>query len=134
MAFSRLGWEETTPFETNEIKPQDKVKDKAGNHQSPLDSSAESFLSIDQPNVVLLTWKRAEDDRGTIMRFVEVGGRSSTVNVASPILKFQSGWLCDAMEKDKAPLSVSSHGFNFIVKPFQIVTVRLEGLPVFQAR
>jgi hypothetical protein len=35
--------------------------------------------------------------------------------------------MSDALERKQGPLSVSSHGFRFSVKPFQIVTVRLDG-------
>ena len=38
-----------------------------------------------------------------------------------------SGLNYDALERKQGPLAVSSHGFRFSVKPFQIVTVRLEG-------
>jgi hypothetical protein len=38
-------------------------------------------------------------------------------------------WLCNAVEEDQQPLTVSPHGFSFNVKPFQIVTVRLQGTP-----
>jgi alpha-mannosidase len=81
---------------------------------------------VDQPNVVLETWKMAEDGDGTILRFVEVAGKESTVEVETPILNVESAWMSDALERKQGHLSISSHGFRFSVKPFQIVTVRLE--------
>jgi hypothetical protein len=125
---SRSGWEEMSPLETNEIVPNDKVD----NPQRPLDSAQGSFLEVDQPNVVLVTWKRAEEGEGTILRFVEVGGQSGTVNVSSPVLKVQNAWLCTSVEEKQRPLEVSPQGFTFPVKPFEIVTVRLEGTPVLK--
>jgi alpha-mannosidase len=82
---------------------------------------------VDQPNVVLETWKRAEDGDGTILRFLEVAGKESSVDVQTPILNVVSAWMNDALERKQGPLSVSSHAFGFSAKPFQIVTVRLEG-------
>jgi hypothetical protein len=122
-ALSRLGWEEMSPIETNEITPQD----KAISPPRPLASAESSFLEVDQPNVVLVTWKRAEDEQGTILRFVEVNGQPSTVKVEVPILDLQSGWICNAMEKNQQPLAVSGHNLQFPVKPFEIVTVRVQG-------
>jgi hypothetical protein len=120
---SRLGWEEMSPLEVNEIKSQD----KALNPPRPLDSAESSFLQVDQPNVVLVTWKRAEDDRGTILRFVEVDGQRGTVGVKVPILNLQSAWVCNAMEKNQQPLPVSGHRLEFSIKPFEIVTLRVQG-------
>ena len=120
---SRLGWEEMSPIEVNEIKSQD----KAINPARPLDSAESSFLQVDQPNVVLVTWKRAEDDQGTILRFVEVDGQRGTVGVKVPILNLQSGWICNAMEKNQQPLTVSGHHLEFSIKPFEIVTIRVQG-------
>lgn len=122
-ALSRLGWEEMSPIEVDEIKTQD----KAIAPPRPLDSAQGSFLQVDQPNAVLVTWKRAEDDQGTILRFVEVDGKPGTVNVQVPILNLDSGWICNAVEKNQKPLSVSGHSFQFPVKPFEIVTVRVKG-------
>ena len=120
---SRLGWEEMSPLEVDQITSQDKAIDSP----RPLDSARSSFLQVDQPNVVLITWKMAEDGEGTVLRFVEVSGKESSVEVQTPLLDLQSAWMSDALERKQGALSVSPHGFGFSVKPFQIVTVRLEG-------
>jgi hypothetical protein len=128
-ALTRLGWEEMTPLEANEITPMD----KAIAPPRPLDAVQSSFLHVDQPNVVLVTWKRAEDEQGTILRFVEVNGESATVKIDIPILNLESAWLSSAMEKNQQPLEVSAHAFQFPIKPFQIVTVRLAGASSLKA-
>ncbi|MGA3325120.1 MAG: polysaccharide lyase family protein, partial [Terriglobia bacterium] len=51
-SLSRLGWEEVTPAEVDQIIPQDKALDSP----RPLDGAQGSFLQVDQPNVVLVTW------------------------------------------------------------------------------
>lgn len=127
-SLSRSGWEEMSPLEENEIAENDKV----GNPSRPLGAAQGSFLQVDQANVVLVTWKRAEEGEGTILRFVEVGGQSSTVNVKTPLLAVQGAWLCNAVEEKQHPLDVSPQGFTFMVKPFEIVTVRLQGSPAIQ--
>jgi len=77
--------------------------------------------------VVLVTWKMAEDGHGTALRFLEVGGEASTVDVQTPYMDIKSAWTADAMERKQTALTTSAHGFSFAVKPYQIVTVRLAG-------
>jgi alpha-mannosidase len=120
---SQLGWEEMTPLETDRITPQDKALDTP----RPLDGAKGSFVQVDQANVVLVTWKEAEDGKGTVLRFVETGGKTATVNVQIPHLDVKAAWSSDAMERAQAPLATSAHSISFSVKPFQIVTVRVEG-------
>jgi hypothetical protein len=49
-------------------------------------------LQTDQPNVALVTWKRAEDGDGTILRFLELAGKPEEVNIETPLLNVQSAW------------------------------------------
>ena len=120
---SRLGREEMSPLETDEIT----WLDKSAISPRPLNSDQGSFLRVNQPDVVLVTWKMAEDGEGTVMRFLDVAGKESAVEVETPFVDVKSAWMSDALERKQGPLSTSSHGFTFSIKPFQIVTVRLEG-------
>ena len=120
---SRLGWEEMTPAEADQITSQDKALDTP----RPLDGAQGSFVQIDQPNVVLVTWKQAEDGNGTVLRLVETSGQPGTVDVQIPHLDVKAAWSSDAMERKQGALATSAHGFSFSVKPYQIVTVRVEG-------
>jgi alpha-mannosidase len=122
-ALSRLGWEAVSPLEMNEIR----LQDKAFNSPRPLSPASGSFLQVDQPNVVLVTWKWAEDEKGTILRLLEVGGRTNTVHITIPHLNIDSAWGCNAMESNQESLPVSAGGFSLAVKPFQILTVRVVG-------
>jgi alpha-mannosidase len=121
---SRLGREEMSPLEVDQITSQD----KAINIARPLDSAQASFLQVREPGVVLETWKTAEDGKGTILRFLEVAGKESVVDVQTPLLDIKAAWTSDALERNQGLLPVSPHGFQFPVKPFQIVTVRLEAM------
>src|SRR5579875_1284609 len=121
---SRLGWEEITPLESDEIIPQD----KALNTPRPLKGTEDSFLTVNNPDVLLETWKQAEDGAGTIMRFLNVSGQPGRVHVTTPLVNIQSAWLCNAMEANRRQLAVTDpHGFAFSIKPHEIVTVRVKG-------
>ncbi len=122
-ALTRLGWEALTPFETNEITYQDKAVNPAG----PLDPVQGGFIRVNSPGVVLTAWKQAEDGQGSIMRFLEIAGRPDTIRVEVPLLHLEKAWRANAMEKNEQPLTVSGHTVEFSVKPFAIVTVRIEG-------
>ncbi len=119
----RLGWAAMSPFETDEIRPND----KAIFAPRPLAASHGSFLEIDHPDVTLVTWKRAEDGNGTILRFLETGGRPATVTLHSRLLDITSAWTCNAVEDNQQALDASSQGVRFQVRPFAITTVRIVG-------
>jgi alpha-mannosidase len=123
---SRLGWEEMTPLESNEIIENDKEV----RPPRPLDKAQGSFLQVSQPNVILVNWKNAEDGRGTVLRFLEVAGQTGRVDIQIPILQIQAAWICNAMEENQQQLSTSDHRLPFLIKPFQIVTIRVEGVPM----
>jgi hypothetical protein len=125
-ALSRFGWEEMTPLETNEITEND----KEFSPPRPLPAVEESFLQVSQPNVVLVNRKTAENGQGSILRFLELAGDPGEVSVQIPILQVEHAWMCNAMEENQQPLTTAAHGLSFSVKPFQIVTVRVEGAAV----
>jgi hypothetical protein len=122
-SLSRLGWEEMAPLEADLVTYLDKAVDAP----RPLNGAEASFLQVDSPHVVLVTWKRAEDEHGTILRLVEVAGQTGTVKITAPLLPVKLAWLCNALEENQQPLAVSGHTVSFPVHPFQIVTVRVEG-------
>jgi hypothetical protein len=119
---SRLGWEEMTPLEKDEITSQDKALNTPG----PLDGRQASFLHVNDPSLVLTAWKPAEDGRGTILRFLDIGGTTRTVSIETPLLPLQQAWRTDSVERDRSQLSLAGpRQFQFTVHPHEIVTVRL---------
>ncbi|MDR5729826.1 MAG: glycosyl hydrolase-related protein, partial [Terriglobia bacterium] len=119
---SQMGWEEMTPLEEDEITHQDKALDTPG----PLNANQASFLKVNDPALVLDTWKPAEDGNGTILRFIDLGGAARTVTAETPLFDLQQAFQTDAVERNQTPLSLSgTHGFQFTVHPHEIVTVRI---------
>ncbi|HUV97268.1 MAG TPA: glycosyl hydrolase-related protein, partial [Acidobacteriaceae bacterium] len=128
---SQMGWEEMTPLEGDEITSQDKALDTPG----PLNGNQASFLKVDDPALVLDTWKPAEDGHGTILRFIDLGGAARTVTVETPLFDLQQAFQTDAVERNQTPLSLSgTHGFQITVHPHEIVTVRIVARNAMQAQ
>jgi alpha-mannosidase len=127
---SRMGWDEMTGFESDEVTSQD----KALSLTRPLDGKQESFLDVQDPNLLLETWKPAEDGHGTILRFLDFGGTTRVVNVRMPHLQIEQAWQTDAVERNGNQLSlVGGNGFQFTIHPHEILTVRLVSHDVLQA-
>ena len=121
---SRMGWEEMTPLEHDKVTSQD----KAMNLPRPLSGEQDSFLDVKDPNLLLDTWKPAEDGNGTILRFLDLGGTTRTITVKTPLLQLQRAWQTDAVERNQKPLSlVGTNGFAFTLHPHEIVTARIMG-------
>jgi alpha-mannosidase len=73
-----------------------------------------SWLTIDQPGIVLEAFKRAEDGRGIVLRLNESHGRQATVNLGSPLLAFAEtdlleNPLADAAGGDFRPFDLRSY-------------------------
>jgi alpha-mannosidase len=132
---SRLGWEEVTPLEIDEITNQD----KALNQPQLLDGRQGSFAQIQDSNVILDTWKPAEDHNGTILRFLDLGGQTRSLTVSLPAFRLLEAWQTDAVERNQDRLPIKDgHQFSVIMHPHEIVTVRIAtdgtGFAVAQTR
>jgi alpha-mannosidase len=123
---SRLGWDEMTPLETNEILANEKVEAVPGSPRHVSDT----FLEVNAQNVILTAWKPSEDGNGSILRFVEVAGRSDSVTLNTSLLNIQAAWLCDAVERPIRSLPTSSRSLDLKIGPFEIVTLRLQASAV----
>jgi len=117
-AANRFGLDAMTPLESDAVA--------ASYAPSTLPSTEASFVHIDNPDVVLTTWKRAEDGDGTILRLQETGGVSARVELHSAFLKFTRGWLCSSLEDRQSELTASDGNIEVSLKPFQVVTLRVE--------
>jgi alpha-mannosidase len=91
-----------------------------------LDGKQQHFLEVEDPNVLLETWKPAEDGNGTVMRFLDFGGTERTVTVRIPNLNLDHAWQTDAVERGQTALSIASDGqFQFTMHLHEIVTIRV---------
>jgi alpha-mannosidase len=121
-ALSRVGWEESTPLEHDQISSQDKALDLP----RPLNGNEASFLTTEDANLLLDTWKPAEDGNGTILRFIDLGGEPRTVTVHVPLLSISRIVATDAIERDQKPIAPEDiHTFKIAVRAHQILTLRM---------
>jgi len=86
-----------------------------------------SFCRVDVPNVFLLTFKRAEDGNGLIIRLIETEGQEVTAKVALPHLAIKKAWRTNLVEENEGELSCSEHSVTVPIKAFGISTIRIEG-------
>jgi alpha-mannosidase len=91
-----------------------------------LDGMQGSFLEVGDANVLLETWKPAEDGNGTILRFVDLGGAERVVTARMPYLHLGRVSETDAVERGQTPVSmVDDNEFRFTIHPHEIVTIRV---------
>lgn len=83
------------------------------------------FLAVDRPNVVVETVKGAEDGRGVIVRLYESQRRRGTFRLEAglPVL---AAWHTNLLEEDQEPLDVEGQTVTASIRPYQIMTMRLE--------
>lgn len=124
-ALSRLGWESMETPAMERIGGQEKI----GNPEAPLPATGASLLEIQNPNVALVTWKLAEDGKGTILRLKELTGRSEEVVVTTPYATIRSASLCNSVEDNLRALPVAANRIHLTFDPYQVHTVRLNFEP-----
>ncbi len=85
-----------------------------------------SFISVSQENVVVDTVKKAEDSNSTVVRMYESWNKRTnglSVNFGFSVNKVT---LCDLMENEICELPVTDNAVTLDVKPFEIVTLKVE--------
>jgi hypothetical protein len=87
--------------------------------------AAQSFASVDQPNVVISALKRADDGDDFIVRLTEVQGRSGEVTVSVPFLEIARATETTLIEADLRDLPCDPHSVSIDVTPFSVTTIRL---------
>jgi alpha-mannosidase len=120
-SLTRFGLEALTPLERDDVPgTQD---------SSVLPNQEASLLEVGNPGVSLLTWKRAEDGDGTILRLQDTAGEASDVRIHSPFLTFERAWLCNLLEENHAEIGIQGKDLSVPIKPFQVLTLRLHTTP-----
>jgi alpha-mannosidase len=115
---TRTGWDSMTPLEADQAY--------AAFFPGALPATQGKILEIDNPNVALSAWKRAEDGQGTILRLLEFSGKEQSVHITSPYLKISEAWNCSVLEEKGRPLDVSNSAITLTLRPFEIKTIRLQ--------
>lgn len=116
-ALTRFGLNALTPLERDDVP--------ASTDRSPLPTEQASMLEISAPSVTLLTWKKAEDGDGSILRLQEAGGKASEVTLRSPFLRFDRAWTCNVLEDNQSELPSLDGNVSVSMKPFQVRTIRV---------
>ncbi len=119
---SHLGFDEMRPPEVNYVVSQD----KAGNPDRPLAAAGTSFLSFDGHDVALVTWKKAQDGNGSVMRLQETAGQPTETTITLPRADIKSAYLCSGVEENLRPLPVENSAVHLTFKPFEVLTVRFQ--------
>jgi hypothetical protein len=114
---TREGWEALTPLESDQVN--------ATLAPGPLPTEQASLLKIDNPNVVLVTWKMAEDGDGSIVRLEEIAGQDSKAQLRSSFFAIDDAWRCSGLEDNQDKLALVDGGVQLSLRPFEIVTLRL---------
>ena len=120
-SLTRFGLEALTPLEQDDLA--------ASEDASSLSNREASLLEVANPGVTLLTWKRAEDGDGTILRLQEAMGKASDVGIHSQYLTFEHAWLCDLLEENQSEIKTEGGDLRVPIKPFQVLTLRLHTGP-----
>ncbi|RKY57666.1 MAG: hypothetical protein DRP94_08345 [Candidatus Latescibacterota bacterium] len=85
-----------------------------------------SFCEVDEPNVMLLALKRADDGNGLVVRLVETEGRKTVARLQLSFTEVSRAWLVNLVEEDIRPLEVSEGTVRVPIGPFGIATVRVK--------
>ncbi len=89
-----------------------------------------SFIEIDTPNVIDLTFKRAEDGDGYILRLFETEGRETDTKVSLPLVPFRHALEANLVEENLRTLSCSDRSVRITMKPFSVKTIRIRTPPL----
>jgi len=96
-----------------------------GKKTGPLPTST-SFCQIDQPNVLLVTLKQAEDGNGAIVRLIETEGKEVRATVTLLFFTIVQAYETNLVEENQKPLTFTRHTVEVQVKPFGITTIRVQ--------
>jgi alpha-mannosidase len=113
---ARFGWGVANPFIVDSVH---------GKRNGPLAHDTMSFCSVDKPNILLTTFKRAENGDGIILRLIETDGKETTASITLPSMLVADAIVTSLVEEDKGQASFSEHAIQVNLKAFGITTVRI---------
>ena len=83
-----------------------------------------SFFSVDDPNLVLDTVKKAEDDDAIVLRLYECHGARGLAKLKVD-LPVTSACYCDVLERDGSTIAIHDGVIDLPYLPFKIISVKL---------
>lgn len=92
----------------------------------PLGADSSSLLSIDTPNLQIVTMKAAEDGDGYILRLQEVAGQYGEAELRLPLFDIDHAFLCNGVEDNQQRLKTTSTTVKVPYKANAFTTVRLK--------
>jgi alpha-mannosidase len=92
--------------------------------RSVANAPAASFASVDDPNLVLDTIKRAEDSDALVLRLYEAHGGRGVARVRLGV-PFDSAVRANALEDDGEALELDGGSIVLPYRPHQIITVKV---------
>jgi alpha-mannosidase len=92
---------------------------RAGRHPEPV-----SYFAVDAANVVLDTLKIAEESDALIVRLYEAIGARTHCRVSCP-LPITTAAVCNLLEEEDAEIAWENGGAALVLRPFQILTLKL---------
>lgn len=87
-------------------------------------SAPQPLVTIDAPNVVIETIKRAEDGSGLIVRLYE-DQRSRGPFTLETGFNLASAHICNLLEENQETVAVQGNRVHLDISPYQIITLRL---------
>ena len=87
-------------------------------------SNLQSLISVDRANVVVETIKQAEDGHGIVARLYESQRRRGPVTLTAGF-DLVEAWHTNLLEENQVALTHTSNRVTLLVKPYEIVTLRL---------
>lgn len=91
---------------------------------SLLQNSGESFIRVNQPNVVLETIKQAENGNGIIIRLFESQRKRGEIEILTGF-ELSHAWRVNILEENLEEISVSNSTITYNISPYQILSFRL---------
>ncbi len=84
-----------------------------------------SFLKLSPDNLIFSALKKAEDSDAVIIRFFETKGEATTAEIKL-FREIQRAAVVNLLEQEEYELKTDRNGLRMEVKPFEIVTLKLE--------
>ncbi len=87
---------------------------------------SESFVSTDDPNIVIDSIKKAEDSDDIILRLYECHGARGVARMKVPV-RFTQASFCNVLEEDLEEVEISGGNIDVPYTPHKIISVKLSG-------